>query len=66
MLIRRINAARHDCICVLPHREARSTPRVHGLRKSGEIFPLELNVKSTTSDFGAMSTYLGFCRDHTR
>lgn len=64
-------AARHDSYLAayLRTREKHvidTTRRVHGLRKSGEIFPLELNVKEiTTSDFGAMSTYLGFCRDLT-
>ena len=64
-------AARHDSYLAayLRTREKHvidSTRRVFGLRKSGETFPLEINVKEiTTSDFGAMSTYLGFCRDLT-
>lgn len=64
-------AARHDSYLAayLRTREKHvidSVRRVFGLRKSGETFPLEINVKEiTTSDFGAMSTYLGFCRDLT-
>lgn len=64
-------AARHDSYLAayLRTREKHvidSTRRVEGLRKSGEVFPLELCVKEITSEFGAMSTYLGFCRDLTQ
>lgn len=65
-------AARHDSYLAayLRTREKHiidTTRSVQGLRKSGEVFPLEISVKEiTTSDFGAMSTYLGFCRDLTQ